>query len=842
MVAFYPRCCYNSEGTNPSDDAATFMKNHPSLFEWTRPDFFLASTPKFSSPARTRSIGSVEEAGDDDEAEVRWRRKQREAAEGDPLKMHQNAASSNAPRTSEVEVLDNDFPVLLPTAASVLEAHLADPEFYFVFSGLWFSHVKRLAQGEIIWSLVPGYWQFVQRFTELLLLYHRNYFTHPDVLWCQDAILSNQPAGAHMIGFFSRLIMMSTMATSRESIERCWSVLALWFSRLSLDQAKGWDALTAPLPNSFPHSMLVDALLLCVRLDHFQVLLKVCSFIYMQMGHLYDEARIELLERVILDPTVFLELFLHWCSEVRKVFHYILLYRLKRGANYQAYLPAAAVLREIIALALSAPARVPGSPAPDVKIPAIENLKPEENVYVAQMLVRAFRLSTSTVTPPGAGTAIISQAKLQGALATAKARLLAANPNAKPTLAELMQQPELNNAFYELYMAALCRDTQPPESPEHCLGCLAPWFQGAPLGQIDFAELDGRPMDSDEDSESEDPNTFSRPPVAAPREPRALSASPPSDSQGSIFTRFASLLFGGDDAKATNTVSQPKPGSPPSASEAARSEPETKFSAQDKSVAATSAATTSITMAPAPPTAIPLNLKQARRPKRKSKGKAVAATQDGNKGSAPAAAPELTPESCTISHSLLTIKEQAMDMMYVSLLDQMLIDLRMQDEYGWSIGADQRQDAEAAARRKAKADERIRLLGGTGYGGGTFDAYLTSLDPSRPMGMLVVPARLRPYLRASLQEFEENERVYLSLQQLGFPEPPSTIRPAEVPRKKTTTGPVPKSSASSQPSLGEMEAHSPLTFTDPMPAPPTHAFVRMPQIHFAIESKPTGIN
>jgi hypothetical protein len=87
------------------------------------------------------------------------------------------------------------------------------------------------------------------------------------------------------------------------------------------------------LPPNFNFPVVLKAFSLLLRQEQFQVLLKTLTFLYMHLGHFYGEQRIILLDQLILNKQLFPRLFLHWCAEIRRLFYYILLYRVMRDGR-----------------------------------------------------------------------------------------------------------------------------------------------------------------------------------------------------------------------------------------------------------------------------------------------------------------------------------------------------------------------------------------------------------------------------------------------------------------------------------------------------------------------------
>ena len=97
-------------------------------------------------------------------------------------------------------------------------------------------------------------------------------------------------------------------------------------------------SMSYPFPASYCTPLLIQALSILLHQEHFQVLLKTLTFIYMHTGHFLGEDRVQLFS-ILLSPALFPRLFLHWCAEIRRVFHCILVYRLLRDGRICGFVP-----------------------------------------------------------------------------------------------------------------------------------------------------------------------------------------------------------------------------------------------------------------------------------------------------------------------------------------------------------------------------------------------------------------------------------------------------------------------------------------------------------------------
>ena len=98
------------------------------------------------------------------------------------------------------------------------------------------------------------------------------------------------------------------------------------------------QSMSHPFPSVYCTPLLVSAISILLHQEHFQVLLKTLTFLYMHTGHWYGRHRQELFE-LLLSDTLFPKLYLHWCTEIRRVFHCILIYRLARDGRVSCVVP-----------------------------------------------------------------------------------------------------------------------------------------------------------------------------------------------------------------------------------------------------------------------------------------------------------------------------------------------------------------------------------------------------------------------------------------------------------------------------------------------------------------------
>ena len=135
-------------------------------------------------------------------------------------------------------------------------------------------------------------------------------------------------------------------------------------------------SMSHPFPAAYCTPLLTSAISILLHQEHFQVLLKTLTFLYMHTGHFYGRYRQELFD-LLLSDAVFPKLYLHWCTEIRRVFHCILIYRLARDGRVSCVVPTVeerekrtvSVLidgKEEVVLVVDATPVAPASPATPV--------------------------------------------------------------------------------------------------------------------------------------------------------------------------------------------------------------------------------------------------------------------------------------------------------------------------------------------------------------------------------------------------------------------------------------------------------------------------------------------
>eukprot|EP00471_Norrisiella_sphaerica_P002767 CAMPEP_0184493460 /NCGR_PEP_ID=MMETSP0113_2-20130426/26059_1 /TAXON_ID=91329 /ORGANISM="Norrisiella sphaerica, Strain BC52" /LENGTH=621 /DNA_ID=CAMNT_0026878719 /DNA_START=147 /DNA_END=2012 /DNA_ORIENTATION=- len=193
---------------------------------------------------------------------------------------------------------------------------LSQPENFFRFVSFIICHVCKVAVGEIRFGLVPGYWTLVRSVLERVSDLKASDYSEP-IIQCITDLLQNKK----LLCFFSQTLLHSTDSLNPNEVDISLNLLDEWFLVVAPDMAD-------PLPGNMCFETLFDALSILLQSNHYQVLLKALTFMYMHSGRVYGKVRTKLCSLFL--EKHFRSLFLHWHPEVRLMFHRILIYRLNR--------------------------------------------------------------------------------------------------------------------------------------------------------------------------------------------------------------------------------------------------------------------------------------------------------------------------------------------------------------------------------------------------------------------------------------------------------------------------------------------------------------------------------
>ncbi|XXQ36790.1 Protein of unknown function (DUF1765) [Plasmodiophora brassicae] len=206
-----------------------------------------------------------------------------------------------------------------------------DPETLHAFVAGVVAHVTDVAHGSIQWSCVPGLWPLTSAAIRKLQGLRPLSYTSK-IRRCMTQYLRNPD----VLQFAVRALLRATPLHDKFEVNSCLDHIGSWmaaacsnYSARDSPQHAG-NSLSVPLPRSFCHDEFLCALEMLLSSEHFQVLIKTLTLVYSNCGRFVGQHRRQLCHDMLVG-IFFNKLFMHWCSEVRRRFHYIVVYKFNRG-------------------------------------------------------------------------------------------------------------------------------------------------------------------------------------------------------------------------------------------------------------------------------------------------------------------------------------------------------------------------------------------------------------------------------------------------------------------------------------------------------------------------------
>ena len=235
----------------------------------------------------------------------------------------------------------------LVTMAESTARVLHDDEYFNDFIAMLISHVCEVAHGSVRWSLVPGYWTICHALCDRLRIMLQSLVTSPSVSFFPTVQNVNSESAAfpahsweamkrstsiiiscdpQLLQFFSQILINSVMeirnCQDKDAINLAFNFLDSWFYGVNPE-------LSSPIP-PFDFELFFKFIELLLDFHHFQILLKTLCFLYTHMGRFSIPQRTRLISTLLLDAH-FYKFFLHWCPEIRRQYHHLLIYRINRN-------------------------------------------------------------------------------------------------------------------------------------------------------------------------------------------------------------------------------------------------------------------------------------------------------------------------------------------------------------------------------------------------------------------------------------------------------------------------------------------------------------------------------
>jgi hypothetical protein len=186
---------------------------------------------------------------------------------------------------------------------------------YFRFIDRFAQHVKtQFVRTNIPWHAIPGYRVILHTF--LLELKQRPTSAYPEALVKASCSLLSY---RNLISAFVKIVFSKTNIYDYQSVVETLGLVDIWLDTLFIQGHS--------LPHSFDFSFFTEGLLTVLRDEHSVSLAKGLLLIYRQFHQLTHAVREAVVHKFLIKENFF-RFFFHWHSEVRRVFLYMLVFRI----------------------------------------------------------------------------------------------------------------------------------------------------------------------------------------------------------------------------------------------------------------------------------------------------------------------------------------------------------------------------------------------------------------------------------------------------------------------------------------------------------------------------------
>lgn len=218
------------------------------------------------------------------------------------------------------KVIDSDFEVAL-NGKKWQEKFTKRGVAYFRFVERFAHHIGRqFVRDNVPWHAIPGYRIILHTF--LLELKERPTVAYPEALIeASCSLLSYR----HLITVFVKIVFFKTNIYDYQSVIETLGLVDTWLDKMFV--------LGHQLPHSFDYNFFTQGLLMILRDEHSVSLAKGLLLVYRQMHMLSQAVREEVIHKYLIKDN-FLRFFCHWNCEVRKVFQYLLIFRIVIGDTF----------------------------------------------------------------------------------------------------------------------------------------------------------------------------------------------------------------------------------------------------------------------------------------------------------------------------------------------------------------------------------------------------------------------------------------------------------------------------------------------------------------------------
>ncbi|KAL6077459.1 Ras-GAP domain-containing protein, variant 2 [Balamuthia mandrillaris] len=170
------------------------------------------------------------------------------------------------------------------------------------------------------WHVIPGYRQFVHAFLFELKTSKTNVS-----LWQQDRSLMKCSCSLlvnpSLLNLLVKILFTKTSVHDIPSAEAAVDMLMEWFETVR--------QLYNRLPPGFDYEFFFKGLCILLQQEHHVLLARVLMFLYYNLGVFFGGPRVYLLQQTLLRD-MFFKFFCHWNTEIRDLYHRVLVFKAQR--------------------------------------------------------------------------------------------------------------------------------------------------------------------------------------------------------------------------------------------------------------------------------------------------------------------------------------------------------------------------------------------------------------------------------------------------------------------------------------------------------------------------------
>jgi hypothetical protein len=194
-------------------------------------------------------------------------------------------------------------------------------EYNFLFVSMLIDYVVSQAHGEIQWMLIPGFSNMLE--SVLFSAAKRGVGDYSHLI---EHCLADVSRVSRIFSVVINMVIKSTYANNPFEVNIMCNVLDMIFMK----GCRPEGFLNSKVPQEVDFEVLFNAIDLVLESEQFQIISKIVWFLYRNINRFDRIMRSKIINNLLLKK-YFGKLFLHWCTEVRQIFIYFVLFRIQRA-------------------------------------------------------------------------------------------------------------------------------------------------------------------------------------------------------------------------------------------------------------------------------------------------------------------------------------------------------------------------------------------------------------------------------------------------------------------------------------------------------------------------------